>query len=108
MWNGDGTHHFTDGNPLIFWLSQYLVIISQYLHKLTNELKTNWNKGDSYIKFINPSDPLFLNSGLVSITIQGRRKVWKSGGARSTVVGKICPPGWDRVSCLAKKDLPAK
>ena len=29
--------------------------------------------------------------------------VWKSGGgALSTVVGIICPPGWDKVSCLAK------
>ena len=45
MWNGDGTHHFTDGNPLIFWLSQYLVIISQYLHKLTNELKQIETRG---------------------------------------------------------------
>ena len=35
-------------------------------------------------------------------TIQARRKVWNSGGARSTVVGIICPPGWDRVNCLAK------
>ena len=34
---------------------------------------------------------------------QGRRKVWKSGGgACSTVVGIICPPGWDRVNCFAK------
>ena len=24
------------------------------------------------------------------------------GGARSTVVGIICPPGWDRVNCSAK------
>ena len=34
---------------------------------------------------------------------QGRRKVWKSEGASNTVVGIICPPGWDRVNCLAKK-----
>ena len=35
--------------------------------------------------------------------LQGRHKVWKSGGgAWSTVVGIICPPGWDRVNCLAK------
>ena len=34
--------------------------------------------------------------------IQGRRKVWKSGGDRSTVVGIICTPGWDRVNCSAK------
>ena len=33
---------------------------------------------------------------------QGRRKVRKSGGACSTVVGIICPPGWDRVNCSAK------
>ena len=25
------------------------------------------------------------------------------GGARSTVVDTICPPGWDRVNCSAKK-----
>ena len=37
-----------------------------------------------------------------STCLQGRRKVWKSGGARSTVVGIICPPGLDRVNCLAK------
>ena len=35
--------------------------------------------------------------------LQGRHKVWKSGGgAWSTVVGIICPPGWDRVNYLAK------
>ena len=78
MWNGDGTHHFTDGNPLIFWLSQYLVIISQYLHKLTNELKQIETRGIPTVNLSIPSDPLYLNSGLVSITIQGRRKVWKS------------------------------
>ena len=33
---------------------------------------------------------------------QGRRKVWKSKGAWITAVGIICPPGWDRVNCLAK------
>ena len=32
------------------------------------------------------------------IQLQARRKVWKSGGAGSTVVGIICPPGWDRVN----------
>ena len=37
---------------------------------------------------------------------QGRRKVWKSEGARSTVVGIICLPGWDRVKCLVKKVTP--
>ena len=37
-----------------------------------------------------------------SVNVQARRKVWKSGGAGSTVVGIICPPGWDRVNCLAK------
>jgi hypothetical protein len=26
----------------------------------------------------------------------------RGGGARSTVVGIICPPGWDTVNCLAK------
>ena len=31
---------------------------------------------------------------------QGRRKVWKSEGARRTVVGIICSQGWDRVNCL--------
>ena len=35
-------------------------------------------------------------------TFQGRRKVWKFEGACSTVVGIICPPGWDRVNCSAK------
>ena len=34
--------------------------------------------------------------------MQGRRKVWKFGGACSTVVGIICPPGWDRVNCSSK------
>ena len=35
---------------------------------------------------------------------QGRRKVWKSGGgARSTVVGIICSPDWDRLNCSANK-----
>ena len=34
--------------------------------------------------------------------LQARRKVWNLGGARSTVVGIICPPGWDRINCLAK------
>ena len=29
--------------------------------------------------------------------IQGRHKVWKSGGARSTGRGWCAPPGWDRV-----------
>ena len=33
---------------------------------------------------------------------QGRHKVWKFEGACSTVVGIICPPGWDRVNCSAK------
>ena len=36
-------------------------------------------------------------------TPQGRRKVWKSGRALSTVVGIICPPGWDRVKFSSKK-----
>ena len=36
------------------------------------------------------------------ITVQVRRKVWKSGGAHSIVFGIICPPGWDRVNCFAK------
>ena len=35
-------------------------------------------------------------------TVQARRKVWKSGGAGSTVVGIIWPPGWDRVNCSAQ------
>ena len=35
---------------------------------------------------------------------QGRCKVWKSGGlACSIMMGIICPLGWDRVNCLAKK-----
>ena len=34
--------------------------------------------------------------------VQGRRKVWKSGRAWITVVDIICPPGWNRVNCLAK------
>ena len=34
--------------------------------------------------------------------LQGRRKVGKSGGTHSTVVGIIWPPGWDRVNCLAE------
>ena len=38
---------------------------------------------------------------------KARHKVWKFGGARSTVVGMICPPGWDRVDCLAKNSQPA-
>ena len=29
-------------------------------------------------------------------TFQGRRKVWKSGGACSTGWGECAPPGWDR------------
>ena len=32
------------------------------------------------------------------LTIQGRRKVWKSGGG-----GIICPHGWDRVNWYTKK-----
>ena len=37
----------------------------------------------------------------MTIVLQARRKVWKSrgGGACSTVVGIICPPGWDRANC---------
>ena len=37
---------------------------------------------------------------------QGCNKVWKSGGSRSTVVGIICPPDWDRVNCPAKNWAP--
>ena len=33
---------------------------------------------------------------------QGRRKVWKSGGAYSTMMDIFCPPGWDRVNCSDK------
>ena len=33
---------------------------------------------------------------------EGRRKVWKSGGASSNEVGIICLPGWDRVNWSAK------
>ena len=46
----------------------------------------------------------FLSVYLASNEIQGCRKVWKFGvgGAHSTVVGIICPPG-DRVNCSAKK-----
>ena len=29
-------------------------------------------------------------------TIQGRNR-WKNLGATSAMVGRICPPGWDRV-----------
>ena len=42
------------------------------------------------------------------ITVQVRRKVWKSGGgACIIVVGITCPPGWDRVNCLAKNRGPS-
>ena len=33
---------------------------------------------------------------------QGHRKVWKSGGASSNMVGIICPPGWERVNWSTK------
>ena len=33
---------------------------------------------------------------------QARRNVWKSGGSGCTVVGIICPPGWDRVNWSVK------
>ena len=33
---------------------------------------------------------------------QGRRKVWKSGGANSNVVNIGCPPCWDRDNWSAK------
>ena len=45
---------------------------------------------------------LLFCSTMHEVMRQARGKVWKSGGARSTVVGIICPPGWDRVNCLAK------
>ena len=36
--------------------------------------------------------------------LQGRRKIWKSGGAYNTVVGKIFfPPGWDRFQLFGQK-----
>ena len=35
-------------------------------------------------------------------TNQGRRKIWKSGGARNTVWGECALPGWDRVNWSAK------
>ena len=44
-----------------------------------------------------------LNCRCVLRQWYGRRKFWKSEGASNTVVGIICPPGWDRVNCLAKK-----
>ena len=51
----------------------------------------------------NFSSSVILNNYWFSVHIsQGRRKVWKSGGARSTVVGIICPPGWDTVNYFAK------
>ena len=40
--------------------------------------------------------------GSTSTTPQIRRKVWKSGGLHSNVVGIMCPPGWDRVNWSAK------
>ena len=45
-----------------------------------------------------------LNLGVRSGNIlpDEQDKVWESGGAWITVVGIICPPGWDRVNCLAK------
>ena len=34
--------------------------------------------------------------------VAGSSQGLKIRGARSTVVGIICPPGWDKVNCLAK------
>ena len=38
----------------------------------------------------------------VQIVYTGPSQGLKIRGAGSTVVGIICPPGWDRVNCLAK------
>ena len=56
------------------------------------------------LKFPHLSRKKNIGSPMVLASLrQARRKVWNFGGARSTVVVTICPPGWDRVNCLAKK-----
>ena len=46
-----------------------------------------------------------INGTQFRTCMQGRRRVWKSGGGDETnVVGIICPPGWERVTYLT--DLP--
>ena len=61
------------------------------------------------IQKISSSNPLIcwsyrwhVNLLTVNTKRQGRRKFWKSGWACSTVIGIICPPGWNRVNWFAK------
>ena len=45
----------------------------------------------------------WLSTNYLPFYVQGRRKVWKSGGgARSNMVGIIYPPGWDRDNLSVK------
>ena len=55
---------------------------------------------ESFLMLDSPDLSLSLDQPRI-LTQQGPRKVWKSGGASSNVIGIICQPGWDRVNWSA-------
>ena len=70
-------------------------------HWLFYFLKCKKTKKICTVSFRVHISSLLANLTLLFSTVQGRRKVWKSGGG-SDVLGIICPPAFNRVNWSAK------
>ena len=109
--NSRSLYHWVNGKG--FWWHCSFFNINYKLNS-----KKEWNMTASHLKIVFSYCLYFLvSNNILYLSIRLELKLSKhwarssqdlkirGGGACSTVVGIICPPGWDRVNCLAKNHL---